>query len=171
MNSNIYLIGMMASGKSTIGKMLADLLKLEFIDTDKKIENFMRLPISKIFEEFGEDRFRAMEESYFTEKSQLSNLIISTGGGIILSHKNRKILQSASKSIYLKASPKILSKRVEKKIYKRPLLLNQNHSILSTLNTLFEKRNNLYENSAQFTIKTDSLSKTETFNEVLSCIV
>ena len=105
----------MGSGKSTIGKMLADLLKLNFIDIDKKIENFMGLSIAQIFEEFGEQRFREMEESYFIEKSQLPNLIISTGGGIILSHKNRKILKSASKSIYLKASPKTLVERVKKK--------------------------------------------------------
>ena len=170
MHSNIYLIGMMGSGKSTIGKMLSEVLKIDYIDTDEKIETFMGLSITQIFEEFGEDRFREMEESYFIEKSQLQNLIISTGGGIILSEKNREILKSSSKTIYLKASPKILTKRVEKKKYKRPLLQNNSSSILKTLNNLFEKRNKLYEDSAQFIIETDLLSKTEKFNEVLACI-
>ena len=170
MHSNIYLIGMMGSGKSTIGKMLSEVLKIDFIDTDKKIENFMGLSITQIFEEFGEERFREMEESYFIEKSQLQNLIISTGGGIILSKKNREILKSSSKTIYLKASPKILVKRVKKKNYKRPLLKNNCNSILQTLNNLYEKRNKLYKESAQFIIETDHLSKTEKFNEVLECI-
>ena len=70
MNSNIYLIGMMGAGKSTIGRLLSKKLKKKFIDTDDKIEKFTQLTISEIFEEFGENRFRKMEESYFVEKSQ-----------------------------------------------------------------------------------------------------
>ena len=92
---------MMGSGKSTIGKMLTEKINSEFIDTDQKIEEFMNMSITEIFNSFGESKFREMEESYFAEKSQTNGLIFSTGGGIILSPKNRDILKKSKFTIYL----------------------------------------------------------------------
>lgn len=169
LNSNIYLIGMMGSGKSTIGKLLAEELDMEFIDTDYKIEEFMGLSIADIFDNFGENRFREMEEAYFIEKSQLSKLIISTGGGIVLSEKNREILKSSKNTIYLKAQPNLLAKRVLKKRDKRPLLKRE-ESILNKLISIYKERNQFYESSANHIIETDNLSKIEKFNEVLACL-
>lgn len=169
LNSNIYLIGMMGSGKSTIGRMLADKLNKKFIDTDDKIEEFTGLKITEIFEAFGEKRFREMEESYFIEKSQLNDLVISTGGGIIISPKNRKVLKSSINTIYLKAQPKILVERVSKKKDKRPLLMDE-ISIFNKLTNIYNERNKLYEQSANYIIETDMLTKIEKFNKVLSCL-
>lgn len=169
MKSNIYLIGMMGSGKSTIGKMLTEKINAEFIDTDQKIEEFMNMSITEIFNSFGESKFREMEESYFAEKSQTNGLIFSTGGGIILSQKNRDILKKSKFTIYLKAQPKILAKRVQKKQFKRPLL-NTNIPIIDKLTEIYMERNHFYEQSSNFVIETDNLSKEEKFNEVIACL-
>ena len=169
LNSNIYLIGMMGSGKSTIGRMLAEKLNKNFIDTDDKIEEFTGLKIPEIFEAFGEKRFREMEESYFIEKSQLNDLVISTGGGIVISLNNRKVLKSSINTIYLKAQPEILAERVSKKKDKRPLLKDE-ISITNKLTNIYNERNKLYEQSANYIIETDTLTKIEKFNKVLSCL-
>ena len=86
-NYNIFLIGMMGSGKTTVGKKLSKKLKMNFVDTDYQIESIMSMSISQIFNEFGENRFRAMESSYFIEKSKENGIVFSTGGGIINNKK------------------------------------------------------------------------------------
>ena len=85
---------MMGSWKSTVGRKLAEALKLEFIDTDDAIEEMTEIKVTDIFREFGEDRFREMEAAFFIEKAKQSGQIFSTGGGIVLGEENRKVLQN-----------------------------------------------------------------------------
>ena len=165
---NIFLIGMMGSGKSTIGKLLAQKLNRTFIDTDDKIEEFMGYTIKEIFESMGEFRFREMEESYFIEKSQQSKLIISTGGGIILSKKNRVILQKASNVFYLKANPTFLITRFKKR-QKRPLL-SGDEPLLLKVEKIYKSRNQFYEKCANYIINLETLTKSEKVSEILKCL-
>ena len=76
---NLFIIGMMGSWKSTIGRKLSEILDLQFIDTDDAIEEMTEMKVSDIFIEFGEKRFREMESAFFIEKSKQSELIFSTG--------------------------------------------------------------------------------------------
>ena len=105
---NLFLIGMMGSWKSTVGRKLAEALKLEFIDTD-------------IFREFGEKTFREMETAFFVEKAKQKGQLFSTGGGIILSAENRKVLQENGITFLLDATPQTLANRIHNTT-KRPLL-------------------------------------------------
>ena len=89
-NKNLVLIGMMGSGKSTVGAQLAHKLKLEFIDTDKEIEKLEKKTIKKIFEISGEEYFRKIEEKVVLEKFKLSKKVIALGGGSFLNNVVRK---------------------------------------------------------------------------------
>ena len=98
--SNIFLIGMMGSWKSTICKKLAESLDSKFIDTDDEIEEAIEMSISEIFQERGEAQFREMESVFFLEKSQQSGHVISTGGGIVVVEANRIALKNNGITIF-----------------------------------------------------------------------
>lgn len=102
---NIALIGYMGTGKTTIGKRLARRLGLSFVDTDAYIEKQQGKSISRIFEQEGEPAFRRMEESVLAALAEEENLLISTGGGIVLSEQNRKLLKERTFLVTLTASP------------------------------------------------------------------
>ena len=89
-DKNLFLIGMMGSWKSTVGRNLASTLDMEFIDTDDAIEEMTEMKVKDIFREFGEKRFREMETAFFIEKAKQLGQIFSTGGGIVLGEENRK---------------------------------------------------------------------------------
>ena len=91
-NNNLFLIGMMGSWKSTVGRELSKVLDMEFVDTDDAIEEINEMKMADIFKEFGEKRFREMEKAFFIEKAKQPGQIFSTGGGIILRKENRKVL-------------------------------------------------------------------------------
>src|SRR4051812_6412305 len=101
MVSNIFLIGPMGAGKSTVGKLLADELHYQFYDVDKKIEEHAGVDIPRIFEVEGESKFRQREEAALAELSSLRGVVLATGGGVILSANNRKLLADRGKVIYL----------------------------------------------------------------------
>ena len=97
-----YLIGMMGSGKSSVGKLLANKLQFSNIDIDKEIEKDEKLSIKEIFEKKGENYFREIESKYLLRKRKLA--VVSCGGGIILYKKNREFLKTSGYTIYLKSS-------------------------------------------------------------------
>jgi len=154
-NTNIFLIGMMGSGKTTVGKILSEKLKMHFIDTDKEIEEIMSLSIYEIFNEFGEKRFRDMESSYFIEKSKQKGIVFSTGGGIILKKENRERLLNNGITILLDSTINELNKRIENSNYERPLVKKSNFSKLELMN-IWEKRKIFYTKCANHIIQTDS---------------
>ena len=102
--NNLFLIGMMGSWKSTVGRDLANTMSMEFVDTDDAIEKIMSMKINEIFNEFGEHRFREMESSYFIEKSKNKGYLFSTCGGILLNNNNRNVLSNTGITILLEAS-------------------------------------------------------------------
>ena len=119
MKKNLVLIGMMGSGKSTIGRLLSDKTKLNLIDTDKLIEKETNLKIEDIFEKKGEFFFRKIEEKITLESLKSSNNIIAVGGGTFLNDKIRKQITNNCISIWLNWNEQILIPRI-KNSKKRP---------------------------------------------------
>ena len=119
--SNITFCGMMGSGKSSIGKIIAKKINYEFIDIDRLIEKKEKKSISKIFRENGEKYFRILEEKTTVDILQQVNVVISLGGGAITNSKIRNSIKKNSYNIYLNTSIDILSKRL-KYSKSRPLI-------------------------------------------------
>jgi len=134
-----YLIGMMGSGKSSVGKLLANKLQFSIIDIDKEIEKDEKLSIKEIFEKKGENYFREIESKYLLRKR--NSAVVSCGGGIVLNKKNREFLRTSGYTIYLKSSIPTLEKRLLNK-NGRPLLSNDN--LKETLINIYSKRKTLY---------------------------
>ncbi len=140
--TNIVLIGMPGSGKSSIGKTLAKRLGMNFVDTDTLVEK-EHGAIPKIFGEKGESVFRQYEHEAAKKAAQLSNTVISTGGGIILDEKNIKVLRATGTIVFLKRPLEKLLTDIDTS--GRPLLPDK-----EALCTLFEKRNPLYHKYADY---------------------
>ena len=165
---NLFLIGMMGSWKSTVGRKLALALKMEFIDTDDAIEVVTEMKISEIFREFGEKRFREMESAYFNEKAKQFGLVFSTGGGIVLDSINRKSLQNKGICFLLDASPKSLSQRIHNTT-KRPLL-TASDNLEAQLQKIWDERKDYYRESAHHIIDTNELQPEEVIAEIMKIL-
>jgi len=163
---NIYLIGMMGSGKSTIGKLLSKKMNLEYIDMDRELEILMDMSIQRIFSDYGEKRFRMIESTFFREISKVGQLIYATGGGIILDKLNRAIIQKGT-SIFLNCSIEELINRVQNDNQNRPLL---NKDIKKNMINLYNERNNFYKECATHTIDTTTLNTNQVIDEIIKCI-
>ena len=143
---NIALTGLMGSGKTTVGKYLADNLKKTFIDTDQIIEEKEGKTISQIFEENGEDYFRHLEARLIEEIfSTGKDLVVSLGGGAIVNSASRKIIKDNARLIALIADPNDLHQRIKRR-KSRPLL-NESKNQLETLNALWQERKEAYYDS------------------------
>ncbi len=168
-NKNLYLIGMMGSWKSTVGRKLAESIGMEFIDTDDAIEEVTKMTISDIFSEVGESRFREMETAFFIEKAKQSGQVFATGGGIVLESANRKILQSNDGiTFFLSASSDILTTRIHN-TKKRPLISDGNN-LEYCLEQIWQDRKNYYINSAHHTIQTDDLNPSQVLDKILNLL-
>ena len=159
---------MMGSWKSTVGRNLASTLDMEFIDTDDAIEEMTEMKVKDIFSEFGEDRFREMETAFFVEKAKQSGHVFSTGGGIVLSAENRKVLKENGTTFLLDAFPKTLTDRIHN-TSKRPLLIDSDN-LEDRLQTIWQDRSELYKNSAHHIIKTDKLKPAQVLDEILKIL-
>ena len=160
---NIYLIGMMGSGKSTIGEKLANNLSMEYVDLDNDIESIHQMTIVDIFDQLGEKKFREIESVYFLEKSKQTNQVFSTGGGIILNTENRDILKNNGRTFFLEADCEILLDRI-KDISNRPLLNNKNP--IEIMSSIWEKRKKYYYDLSDYTINTNTSSINDVINEI-----
>ena len=159
---NLVFLGMMGSGKSSIGSLVAKKLKLDFIDVDKEIERELGISISKIFEEKGEDYFRKIEEQTTLKKLKLRSAVISLGGGAFTNNSIRKEILKNHFSFWLNWDDKILLNRI-KNSRKRPLAINATDTVLIDL---INKRSNIYS-KALYEIKCDNLTKSEIVNRVI----
>ena len=158
---NIVFLGMMGSGKTTIGKIVSQKLSLKFFDTDDEIENKLEMKISKIFSEKGESYFRKFEEELTLDLLKKKSVIIALGGGAFLNNKIRKEILDNHLSIWLKWDDKILLKRI-KDSYKRPIAFNStNHDLLK----LIKKRANIYS-KALYYVNCNKLGKNQIVNRV-----
>lgn len=148
----IILVGMMGSGKTTIGRALSKFLDLEFIDLDHAIESHTGVKVSTIFEIEGEAGFRDRESMALSEILQNDNFVLATGGGTILSDDNRNlILKSEAHVVYLKADTETILHRL-KNDQSRPLLNNPNKK--EALEKLMTSRAELYESVSNISIDT-----------------
>ena len=163
---NIYLIGMMGSGKTTIGQLLAKKMNLEFLDMDSELEHLMDMSISMIFSQYGEKRFRMIESSFFREVSKVGKLVYATGGGIILNQSNQKIIKEGI-AIFLDCSLNELISRVKKDKKSRPLI---HDDVKKNMSILYNERYKLYENCAKYIIDTTAMSTTQVADEIIQCI-
>ena len=158
---NIYLIGMMGSGKSTLGKSLSEKIQKPFIDLDSEIEKATGKSITEIFDIDGEEQFRKMETK---QLKQYSESIVACGGGIILNNANRKFINENGIAILLLASMGELAQRLSSS-NNRPLLAEDN--MKEALTKLWLERQLDYLDTANFTIKTDGKNSEQLTEEIL----
>jgi shikimate kinase len=161
--NNIYFIGLMGAGKTTIGKILAKNLGKTFYDTDQVIEQRTGVKVSTIFELEGEEGFRKRETAMIEELSQLDNIVMATGGGAVLLPENRQALKQHGCVIYLRANVNDLWVRMRHDKH-RPLL--QNVDVRAKLEQLYHQRNPLYTETASLIIDTGSQPVANILNQI-----
>ena len=164
---NIYLIGLMGSGKTTLGKILSKKLDKHFYDSDQVIEEKLGVDVPMIFEYEGEAGFREREKDILRELVNKQNIVLATGGGIILSESNRELLAKNGIVIYLKSNQKDLVLRM-KNDKTRPLLKNGNVELI--IKKLCQEREPLYEEIADFKVVTKNKRIYEVVNEIVRII-
>ena len=157
----------MGSGKSTVGKILSDELFLNFFDTDEEIELRTGASIDWIFDLEGEEGFRKRESVILHEMVQKNSIVLSTGGGIILSDKNRELLSSRGTVFYLSTPIHIQVERTSKD-KDRPLL--KNGDPLKILTKLDKERKILYENVADHVVETENKTSQEVVSEIVNLV-
>lgn len=150
--NRLFLVGPMGAGKTTIGKMLADELGLEFADVDREIESRSGVDIPWIFDKEGEAGFRLRETAALKELSALDGVLISTGGGAVIAAENRRLMSERGIVIYLHTSVDEQVRRTSRD-RKRPLL--QNDDPAKVLAQLMAIREPLYREVAGIVVDTD----------------
>lgn len=165
---NIFLVGPMGAGKTTIGRLLAEQLHKTFHDSDLVIEERAGADISWIFDVEGEAGFRVRESSVIEELTALDNIVLATGGGAILAEQNRRNLQVNGVVVYLMAT---VTQQVERtrRDQKRPLLQNTADP-RAKLSALMETREPLYQEIADISIMTSRRSPRAVASEIIKML-
>ena len=163
LNKNLVLIGMMGSGKSSIGKILSKKLEFEFIDTDNKIEEIEKKTISEIFKKNGEKYFRNIEEVISLKSLQLNNKVIALGGGGYINPIIRKYTLKNCISVWLDLKNETLINRI-KNSKKRPLAMKLDNL---ELQKLIIKRSMMY-NLSDYKINCDKLDKKQIVEKIIN---
>ena len=163
---NIVFVGLMGAGKSAIGRMVAQHLRVPFIDTDVEIERVSRMTISELFATYGEEEFRSLETRVIKRLLRGGPKVISTGGGAFINDNTRRHISRGGISLWLKADLEVLWERVNKRDH-RPLLKTENPR--ATLAALMEKRYPIYS-EADLTIESRDVRKEIIVTEVLAAI-
>lgn len=163
---NIVLIGMSGVGKTTIGKALSKALNRKFIDTDNLIELKMGITIDEIFSLYGEEYFRKLESQIIDELYRDENLIISTGGGIVLNNSNIIKLKENGIIILLESSIENIVNNIKNSNTIRPLI-NKEEDIYEKVKNMYNIRKDLYLFSSDFIIFVDNKSIDKIVYEIL----
>lgn len=163
-SNNVFLVGLMGVGKSTIGKRLAKRLQKTFLDTDKEVEKRTGASIELIFDIEGEEGFRKRESDMINELTSQDGIVLATGGGAVLLPENRERLSARGRVVYLKAPVEVLASRMTGD-RKRPLL--QDGDPLPKLQALQDEREPFYLEIADVIIMTDDLPLKHVVNRVI----
>ena len=162
---NIFIVGPMGSGKSTVGKIISDEMFLSFFDTDEEIESRTGASIDWIFDLEGEAGFRKRETDILNEMVEKNSIVLSTGGGIILSDGNRELLSSRGTVFYLSTPIPTQVERTAKD-KDRPLLKDGDPEQILT--KLHNEREVLYEMVSDHVVDTENKSSKEVASEIIS---
>ena len=161
---NIILVGPMGSGKSAVGRLLADRLGLTLLDSDVEIEVRTGVDVPYIFEREGEDGFRAREAEVLDEITRREGVVVATGGGAVLDPLTRERLRGRGRVVYLRTSVDQQLARTRRTAH-RPLLMNPDPR--GTLERLMAQRSALYEEVADITVDTDGRKVKTVVEEIL----
>ena len=164
---NIFIVGPMGSGKSTVGKIISDELFLDFFDTDDEIEIRTGASIDWIFDLEGESGFRKRESEMLDEMVKKNSIVLSTGGGIVLESSNRELLSSRGTVFYLSTPISVQVERTAKD-KDRPLLKDKDPKKI--LKELQKARQTQYEEVADHIIDTENKSGSEVANEIVKLV-
>jgi shikimate kinase len=161
---NIYLIGLMGAGKTTIGRSLARALAVPFYDSDKAIEENTGVDIPTIFEFEGEEGFRDREQKMLQQLTKINGIVLATGGGAVLREENRQLLKENGFIVYLQCSVDRILERTRRDS-QRPLLNTENPR--ERIETLFAQREPLYLACADYKIDTGVLQSKVVVSHIL----
>jgi len=164
--NNIVLIGPMGSGKTTVGRRLAEVLQNDFYDIDYEVINKTGVSIDHIFDIEGEEGFRKRESSILKDLCIKPNIVLSTGGGAVLLEENRKMIEKMGLVIYLSSSVDQILRRTSKS-KTRPLLENSPNR-RKTISDIIESRGPLYREVASIIINTNGKKLNEVIKEIRS---
>lgn len=163
---SVVFVGLMGAGKTAIGRKVAALLDLPFIDSDQEIEQVSRMTIPELFERYGEPEFRALEQRVIQRVLETGPQVLSTGGGAFMNAQTRGLIAAQAVSIWLKADLDVLFARVAKK-QNRPLLKTEDPK--ATLRRLMDERYPVYA-EANVTVYTRDERKDVIVGEVLDAL-
>ena len=163
-NYNIFLIGFMGAGKSTISDYLKNVLAMDVVEMDQCIVERQGMSISDIFETYGEEYFRELETNLLIEMQSQSNVVVSCGGGVPMRERNVVEMKKNGRVVLLTAKPETILERI-KDNHDRPLL--ENNKTVPFIADLMEKRRAKYEAAADIVIETDGKSELEICEEMI----
>jgi shikimate kinase len=161
---NVYLIGLMGAGKTTIGRQLAKALEVPFYDSDKAIEDKTGVDIPTIFEFEGEEGFRIREQKMIQQLSNLNGIVLATGGGVVLKKENREALKKNGFVVYLQCSVERILQRTRRD-KQRPLLQTENPK--ERIKQLLEQREMLYLSCSDYKIDTGKIQSKEAVKRII----
>ncbi len=167
MDYNIFLIGFMGAGKSTIAERLHTKYSMEVLEMDQVIEEQEQMPISQIFEERGEEYFRKLETDLLLKLKEKRNLVISCGGGTPLRICNVEAMRESGKIVFLTASPETVFERVRDS-HNRPVI--EGNKNVPFIASLMEQRREKYEAAADFLVATDGKSAEKICQEIMQLL-
>ena len=162
-SGNIFLVGPMGVGKSTVGRRLAERTGRRFLDSDSEIVRRTGVEIDLIFEIEGEEGFRSRETKVLDELTAMNGVVLATGGGAVLAEQNRALLRERGLVVYLRAPEAVLMKRTARD-QKRPLLQTADRQ--ARIRELLEQREPLYEALADFIIDTGGQSVRASLDDI-----
>jgi shikimate kinase len=166
-SGNIFFVGMMGAGKTTLGKAVADRLGRAFVDTDRALVERTGVPVATIFEIEGEDGFRRRESAVLLELAQADDQVVATGGGIVIVPDNRRVMRESGIVVYLRARLERLWERTRNDAT-RPLLATPDPR--GRLAELLQAREPLYQEAAHVVIETGAQSASTLVPRVVAAI-
>ena len=163
-DANLYLIGFMGVGKSTVSVALRQLCGMDIIDTDEELVRRVGMTIPEIFETRGQEAFRDMESALFRELAETKNVIVSCGGGAILREENRRLMKQSGTVVQLTAEPETILERVRSD-HNRPILEGKKN--VSAIRELLDERREAYELARDVSVATDGRKTMDIAAEIL----